>query len=202
MWLGLQQGAGTVEVGLARAIRQQPVVADPHEAAWQHMLEEATDELCRFQGHGSPGSTLGVVLVAEADLIVVDGEQAIVGDGDAVGMAGQVLEDLLRSRKGLLGVDHPIVAVEPVDQIREEDRVLELLQRAVEFQLPLAVRVLEEVNGLAPEDLGEDPHGQQDVFTAILGQPPDLSAKSAFSRFPYNRNDLLPGKIHIDTINV
>ncbi len=32
-------------------------------------------------------SSLGVVFVAKADFVVVDGEQAIVGDSDAVGVA-------------------------------------------------------------------------------------------------------------------
>jgi hypothetical protein len=36
-----------------------------------------------------------VVPVTEGDLVVVDGQDAPVADGDPVGVAGKVLEDLL-----------------------------------------------------------------------------------------------------------
>ncbi len=41
--------------------------------------------------------------------MIIDGEQSIVGDGDAVGIACQILEHLLRSSEGRLGVDDPVV---------------------------------------------------------------------------------------------
>ena len=45
---------------------------------------------------------IAVVLVAEMDLAVFDGEQTIIGDGHAVGMAAHVVEYLLGSAKGFL----------------------------------------------------------------------------------------------------
>ena len=45
-------------------------------------------------------------------LAVLDVEDAIVGDGYAVGIAAHVVQDLLRSGKGLLGVDDPVPAAD------------------------------------------------------------------------------------------
>ena len=41
--------------------------------------------------------------------MIVDREQAMVGDGDAMGVAGQVLQDVLRAAEGRLGVDDPVL---------------------------------------------------------------------------------------------
>jgi hypothetical protein len=51
---------------------------------------------------------LAVILPAKADVIVVDFEEATVGDGDALGVAGEIGENLRRSGERALGVDHPL----------------------------------------------------------------------------------------------
>ena len=42
---------------------------------------------------------------AKAHLAVVEAEESSVGDGDAVGVAGQILEHVFGAAKGRLGVD-------------------------------------------------------------------------------------------------
>ena len=46
---------------------------------------------------------MAVVAPAEADLTVLDGEEAVVGDGDAVGVLAEVVEDLVGAGEGGLG---------------------------------------------------------------------------------------------------
>src|SRR5579864_5985171 len=48
-----------------------------------------------------------IVFIPEGDLMVVDMEQALVGEGHAVSIAAQVLEHLFRAAERRLGVDHP-----------------------------------------------------------------------------------------------
>jgi hypothetical protein len=42
-------------------------------------------------------------------LVILDGEDAAVGDGDAVDVAGQVVEDLLGALTRRLAVDDPVL---------------------------------------------------------------------------------------------
>jgi hypothetical protein len=84
----------------------QPIVADFVKPLGQHMLEKAADELVGGQGHGPPALVLGV-LVAEAHLVSVDGEQAVAGQRDPVDIPTQVLKDLLRALHGGFAVDDP-----------------------------------------------------------------------------------------------
>ena len=53
---------------------------------------------------------VSIVLPLEADLIVFDIEQAIVGDRDAVSVAAHVIEHLLRSGERSLGIDDPLAS--------------------------------------------------------------------------------------------
>ena len=59
--------------------------------------------------HARPSRRPGpVVLPAERDAALVEGDEAAVGDGDAVGVARQVGEHRLGSGEGPLGVDDPL----------------------------------------------------------------------------------------------
>ncbi|BCH19693.1 hypothetical protein MesoLjLa_65440 (plasmid) [Mesorhizobium sp. L-2-11] len=49
-----------------------------------------------------------IVLPVEGDFVVLDGDEAIVGNGDAVGIAADVIEDLFGSGEGRLGIDDPL----------------------------------------------------------------------------------------------
>jgi hypothetical protein len=49
----------------------QPIVPDFVEALVQHVLQEASDELQRWQGHGLPALVLGI-LIAEAHVAALD----------------------------------------------------------------------------------------------------------------------------------
>jgi len=69
----------------------ESVVADFVEAFGEHMLEESAHELVSSEGAGGPLLVLAV-FVPERDGAVVHGEDAPVGDGDAVDVTGEVVE--------------------------------------------------------------------------------------------------------------
>jgi hypothetical protein len=92
----------TVSVG------KKAVIANPHESAGEYVEEEPAKKLESVETHSSLSVLVRVVPVAESDLAVVEGEKPLVGDGDTVSVAGEVLEHLLRPAEGGLGVDHPV----------------------------------------------------------------------------------------------
>ena len=53
-----------------------------------------------------------VVLPAEADAVILEADQAMVRDGDAVGVAGKVVEDVFGTTEGRLGADDPLLGEE------------------------------------------------------------------------------------------
>ena len=53
-------------------------------------------------------AAVSVVLPAEGDLAVGHGQESVIGNGDAVCIACQVMEHVLRSAEGAFGVDRPL----------------------------------------------------------------------------------------------
>src|ERR1700735_2728260 len=64
----------------AMAVAEESVVTNAVEPVRQHVDQEAADEFPTFQGHGFLAVAVSIILPAEADLAVVTGHQAIVGD--------------------------------------------------------------------------------------------------------------------------
>jgi hypothetical protein len=89
---GREQLAGSTEICLAGSAGEQAVVTDAMEAARQDMEQEAADELVGRERHDvlPVGAVAAIVLVAEGDAALVEGDQTAVRDGDPVGVARQI----------------------------------------------------------------------------------------------------------------
>src|SRR6516164_6678549 len=105
---GLRQQENIPQVAQRLAARGMPqaVIANLVEAGWQDVLKEAADEL--MAGQGFPALAVGAaVLVAVGHGVVVDGQDAVVGDGDTEGVAGEIVECGLLSLAPWRDVNEP-----------------------------------------------------------------------------------------------
>jgi hypothetical protein len=91
----------------ADAIGEEAEVADANQAGRQHMEQEAADELDRIEGHGLGAGVIGVVFPVKADVTILQGAKPVIGDGDAMSVAGQILEYAPGSTEGRLDVNDP-----------------------------------------------------------------------------------------------
>ena len=62
---------------------------------------------------------MGIVSPAEGDAIIGEGHEAVVGKGDAMGVAGQVVENLFGTAEGWLGVDDPVLLPKLPEKVAE-----------------------------------------------------------------------------------
>ena len=101
--------AGALDIAGSNRAGEQAVMADAVEAAGQDVQEKAADELGGVERHGpEPVAAFDpVVLPFEGHAGFVEHEEPGVGDRDAVGVAGEIGEDGLRTGEGSLGVDDP-----------------------------------------------------------------------------------------------
>ena len=98
----------------AEAIGEQAVMADADETQGEHVEEEAAQELDCVDGHDALLAAVRIVAPAEADLLAVEGRQAMVADGHAVGIAAEVAQYMGRAAEGRLGVDEPFLLAQLV----------------------------------------------------------------------------------------
>ena len=106
-WGEPQELAASGEVGGLGAAGQEAEVADARKCLGHDVEEEASDELGGVQGEGLLGSLVLSVPVREGDGAVADVGDAVVGDGDPMGVASEVVEDVGGSWERGLRVDDP-----------------------------------------------------------------------------------------------
>ena len=76
------------------------------------MQEEAAQKLLRCHCHQLLFAAVRVILPAERDLAIGEVNNPMIGDGDAMRVAGQVMKNVLRAAERRLGVHDPVLAEE------------------------------------------------------------------------------------------
>jgi len=116
-------GSGGVEMKPAEgkgpaavAVGEQTEVTNFDEACRQDVEQKAADELDRIESHDPDAVVVPGVAPAEAHLAVVETEESSVGNSDAMGIAGQVLQHVFGSAEGRLGIDHPLFSAQGMEQ--------------------------------------------------------------------------------------
>src|ERR1022692_1576932 len=76
------------------------------------MEHEAAQELFGGYRHLALLAAVSVVFPTEGDVAVGHGQEPMIGDGDAVSVACQIVEHILRSAEGAFAVDDPLLTKE------------------------------------------------------------------------------------------
>ena len=137
------------------SVGHQPVVADLDEALRQDVADKAPNEVGQREGDRL------VAAGAEGDAAFVEGVQSMIADTNAVGVAAQVLEDLIRACKRGLTVDIPAGGVELLDER------IEGVSGEVESTDTLPTQATEPVEELASKELGHDSDREQVVAARV-----------------------------------
>ena len=69
-----------------------------------------------------------VIAPSERHIAVAKIHESVVGDGDAVGIASQIVQDLVWSAEGRLGIDDPVVYEQLINEPAECSRAYDLSQ--------------------------------------------------------------------------
>ena len=109
---------------------------------------------------------VAVVFPAEAHGTVVDRQDALVGDGHAVGVAAEVVEHAGGAREGGLGIDDPLAATQRPEVAVEGSGVSERSEGAAEAQAVVAESPLEFGQEDGPEAAREDADGEEEAGPA------------------------------------
>ena len=115
-----EERATAFELFATIGFRHEAVMTDAMEAVGQHVQQKTANELVRMEAHHFGLAVAAIILVAEGDLGLIDCDEAGVGDRRAVGIAGEIGQNLRRPAERRLGVDDPFAAPQGGDP-RGED---------------------------------------------------------------------------------
>ena len=108
----------------AATIGQETKGTDADKATGQDMKQEAAQELLSGKGQHSLVIALRVVLPAEGDLVILEGDEAMVGDGDAMSIAAEIAQHMLGTAERWFGVDDPVLPEQGTQESAESWFVL------------------------------------------------------------------------------
>jgi hypothetical protein len=145
-----------VELGGLVPWCKQSVVADPLEAVGKDVLEESSQETRDVQCQDFALAPVRVVSPAETHLAAIDPQETVVGERDAIGVAGEVVHDGPGARERHLAVDDPVRLSKPW---------LQLCCR-MRCPLPQCLQIL------ATEDLGHGTHREEIAAPASTPHAP------------------------------
>ena len=153
----------------AAPVGEEAAEADAHEAARQSVEQEPPQELLGGHCHQPLLALVRIVFPAEGDLAVGKVHDPVVGDGDAMRVAGQIVEDMFGSSEWPFGVDHPVVAKQRPQESMERFLLGEPFQTAGEPQFPCTESAFQTGDELAAKHAAQHLHRQEERDSA--GEP-------------------------------
>ena len=121
-------------------------MTDAVEALRQNVEQETANELVRAERHGAlaVGAVAAIVLVAERDPGLVERDQPVVRDGDAMGVSGQIGEHRLRARRrAALQYHDPLLFAERCQVRRKARRSLKAMWSPKNWRRAFGMRLLQ-----------------------------------------------------------
>ena len=87
-------------------------MADADQPFRENVDQESSQKLICGNLHNLLLAALCVVFPAKRDSIILESNQSMVGDGDPMCIASQIVQNMFRTSEGWLDVDHPVFAEE------------------------------------------------------------------------------------------
>ena len=150
----------------AVSVGQEAKVTDADIARRQDVKKEPSDKLVGLKGHGLLPVMVGIIPPEEGNLAVLEGEDAVITDGDPMGISAEVLKDPLGAIEGWFAIDDPLFTVEMPSEGLEVFGVLEMAEMGGKDQIASLEAIFEEVEELPSEQCRQDPHGNEEPFAA------------------------------------
>ncbi len=164
--LHAEKFTATGKLLFAISVPQETVVADALEACRQDVDQKASDKFVGAQRHHLGFATVAIVLPMEADISIFDVDQAIVGDGDAVGIASDIVQNPFGPGKGGLCVNDPVNLANGVQIAAKRAGLVKAFQGREELQLASPEGLLQRFEEQATEQPTEDEDRQKESRTA------------------------------------
>jgi hypothetical protein len=87
-------------------------VADADQPFRENVDQESSQKLICGNRHDLLLTAPCVVFPPKRDLIILESNEPVVGDGDAMCISCQIVQNMFRTSEGWFGVDHPVFAEE------------------------------------------------------------------------------------------
>jgi len=130
------------------------------------MKKEPPDKFICLQRHGLLTVPVGITSPEKRNMAVPDSEDAVIADGDSMGISAEVLKDSLGAIEGRFAIDDPLLMVEMPHEGFEVSGIFEMTETAGKDKITSLEVIFEEVKELPSEQCRQDPYGNEEAFAA------------------------------------
>src|SRR6516162_9766691 len=116
--------------------------------------------------HVAEFAAAGIILPPKDDLPVLQAEQTMVGDRYPMGVAGQIMQHMLWSAEGRLGIHHPILVKQRAQKCCKVFFRGECFEAPGEHELPGSESTFQSGYELPTEHAAQNFHGKKKVERA------------------------------------
>ncbi len=127
------------------------------------MLKKAAQELFMSERHGPLLAVMGIVLPAKGHFVFIHREQSMIRDGNAMGVASQVLQHVLRSTKRRLSVHDPVLPEQSAKKGSERFLLHQGAARSVKHELVSLKSLPQASDKLATKHTAQDSDRQEEL---------------------------------------
>ena len=145
--------------GIAVAIRQKATEADTLQTVGKRVQKEAANKLLGRDRQHSRSLPAPVVFPLKADFAVVQRQQALIANRDAMGISTQIFKYLLRTPERRLGIDDPVFFAQRIEVAAEHTSLAQRLLWAEEPEFAGIEEFLDGVEQASAEPGGKDANG-------------------------------------------
>jgi hypothetical protein len=118
-----EQAAAKRQKHGAFAVGEKAEVSDADESLWKQVQEESAQKLVGGECHGPLPVAMSPVSPEECDFAIHKGNQAMVGNGDPMGIPAQIAENMFRAAERWLAMYDPFVTEQLTNKGVEDLRV-------------------------------------------------------------------------------
>jgi len=154
-----QKLSGSAPSGVGVSRREQPEVADANESPWKYVKEKASNELRCGQTDRPVGDRLRIDPGTEGNGLRIEGKDALVGDGGAMGVAAEIVVHVHGALEGRFGVGVPFDSSQTTEEASKSCGLFELPGVFWKGELALPEGLCESLEEFAAQDFCESPYG-------------------------------------------
>ncbi len=130
------------------------------------MKQEPSDKFICLERHGFFAVIVGIISPEKRNLTILVGKDAVIADGDPVGISAEVLENTFGATEWRFAIDAPLLLIELFLEGFEVAWFLEMTDTAGENKIASFEATFEVVKKLAPEQRRHDPYGKEKALAA------------------------------------
>ena len=124
----IQQSPAACEGTPPPSVGEKAEVADADQALWENVDQESAQKLSGRNGHDLLLAAMRIVFPAKRYPIILEGNESMVGNGDAMGVTSEIVQNMLRAAEWRLGIHHPVLAEELSEKLAKTTWLRKSLQ--------------------------------------------------------------------------